>query len=134
LDRAALLFQAGKEASQADQRRWPNRERCWQTVAASLALVVCGLGWNTWRASSRIVERERFLPAPTVANVVSDKGVLSAQTLGRNRSHYLQQRFVALRHGLDELDGDGSAGRSEAFENRQYRDLVDEYLRNGDDL
>jgi len=72
LDRAALLFQAGKETLQADCRRWHRRLRCWQALAVALTLLTLGQAWHAWQDQPQIVERIRYVTAPTFAGDVSD--------------------------------------------------------------
>ena len=154
LDRAALLFQAGQETVQADRRRWRHRLRCWQAVAAALALLTLGLSWHAWQDQPQIVERIRYVPAPTrvvdaadgvpgdAQGGVPDDASFAGESWGRNRSNYLHQRFVALTVGLDGLDGlgglDGLDGLDrndgattddpfDRFDNRTYRDLMNQF-------
>ncbi len=136
LDRAALLFQAGQETVQADRRRWRCRVRCWQAVAATLTLLSLGLSWHVWQDESQIVERIRYVPAPTLEpDTVDDASFASAPQV-RNRNHYLHQRFVALTVGLDGLDrldghdrhdGPATSDPFDEIDNRTYRDLMKQF-------
>lgn len=128
LDRAALLFQAGKESSQVDCRRWRNRERCWQATAAAMTLLALAVSWHAWQDQPQIVERIRYLPTPVAVDELPDDPFIAAHALRLNRDHYLRQRYVALTVGLDELDGPTSFGRFDEFDNRTYRDLMDQYF------
>jgi hypothetical protein len=141
LDRAALLFQAGQETVQADRRRWRQRLRCWQAVAAAMTLLTFGLSWHAWQDQPQIVERIRYVPAPAVGVRVpddvrdgaSDDASLAVESQGRNRNHYLYQRYVALTVGLDGLgehdwsDGGESSDPLDPFDNRTYRDLMNRF-------
>ncbi|MDP6553141.1 MAG: hypothetical protein QGF59_29905 [Pirellulaceae bacterium] len=130
LDRAVLLFQAGKEASRTDRRRWRNRQRCWQAVAAAMTLLALGASWHAWQDQPQVVQRIRYLPAPAVVDELPHDSSSVVRSQNRNRNHYLHQRYVALTVGLDGLDGldvPAAFGSFDKFDNRTYRDLMDQY-------
>ena len=134
LDREALLFQAGKEVLQADRRRWRNRLRYWQAVAATLMVLTLGLSWHAWQGQPQIVERVHYERVPSVVVVdMPDDALFARKSPRRNRNHYLHQRYVALTVGLDGLDGldreEGSVTSDpfKRFDNRTYRDLMDQF-------
>lgn len=131
VNRAELLFRAGQASVDPSDGARTRLNWLWPITTALLAVVTVGLSWQLYNTDEpQVVQRIKYVQVPTVVVVDGDASgdeseqiVLTSHNRGSyldgsrdsslGRNHYVRQRSLALRMGLDALgepQADGDLG------------------------